>query len=438
MKHKDEAVRLDERINGVYKTFAPLAERYGFTFVRPQMMVGGRANVLFLGNHSAGKSTFINDLLDGDDVQDTGVAPTDDGFTLIRYGETDQDFYGPAAIPYLTQDFSALEKLGPTFTQRLKVRVRNREILKVINLIDSPGMIDSAETGATRDYDFMEAVTRMANVADLVLFLFDPGKPGTTGESLQALSQCLHGMEFKLRILMNKADTFDNLYDFARAYGALCWNLARVVHTKDLPPVFTTYIEGAGSPAGGIDLHDFDVSHKKVVEEITLAPQRRRDNMVAMVQDDQFRLAVHCDVATAFRKALLSYVGIRSVAAVLLSAGIGALAGWAALKGLSGMMWLAYAIGGLSFVGAGLVSAWILQVIYRSRASVLAEDLDDVFKHVYRRKMTIEQRDDLNQAWDVQRKVLKSILKGFSYKVPMNPGRLRRKLDASLEEKNYG
>ena len=38
--------------------------------------------VLLLGNHSSGKSSFINHLI-GQKVQRTGAAPCDDGFTVI-------------------------------------------------------------------------------------------------------------------------------------------------------------------------------------------------------------------------------------------------------------------------------------------------------------------------------------------------------------------
>ena len=43
--------------------------------------------VFLLGNHSSGKSSFINFLL-GRAVQTTGVAPTDDSFTIIMPGAT--------------------------------------------------------------------------------------------------------------------------------------------------------------------------------------------------------------------------------------------------------------------------------------------------------------------------------------------------------------
>jgi ribosome biogenesis GTPase A len=41
--------------------------------------------VFVLGNHSSGKSSFINHMI-GRPIQATGVAPTDDGFTIIAPG----------------------------------------------------------------------------------------------------------------------------------------------------------------------------------------------------------------------------------------------------------------------------------------------------------------------------------------------------------------
>lgn len=32
-------------------------------------------------------------------------------------------------------------------------------------------------------------------------------------------------------------DKFQNISDFSRAYGALCWNLAKVIPFKDIPYV---------------------------------------------------------------------------------------------------------------------------------------------------------------------------------------------------------
>lgn len=46
-------------------------------------------------------------------------------------------------------------------------------------------------------------------------------------------------MDHKLHIILNKADQFTKIHDFARAYGSLCWNLSKVIQRKDLPQIHT-------------------------------------------------------------------------------------------------------------------------------------------------------------------------------------------------------
>ena len=53
-----------------------------------------------------------------------------------------------------------------------------------------------------------------------MLVFFDPDKPGTTGETMSVLLNSLSGMDHKLLIVLNKADQFEKIHDFARAYGS--------------------------------------------------------------------------------------------------------------------------------------------------------------------------------------------------------------------------
>ena len=46
-------------------------------------------------------------------------------------------------------------------------------------------------------------------------------KPGTTGETLSVLMHALHGLDYKLRIVLNRADQFTNIHDFARYVNIL-------------------------------------------------------------------------------------------------------------------------------------------------------------------------------------------------------------------------
>lgn len=98
--------------------------------------------VLLLGNHSSGKSSFINYVL-GRTVQATGVAPTDDGFTVIAPGDSDSDRDGASFVGDPSMGFSALRTFGPGFMSHFTLKVRRDLQTRELMLIDSPGMIDS-------------------------------------------------------------------------------------------------------------------------------------------------------------------------------------------------------------------------------------------------------------------------------------------------------
>lgn len=235
-----------EECKRLRKTIHPITDRYR----GPQDKINYTNTlypfILLLGNHSSGKSSFINYLLQRK-VQSTGVAPTDDNFTIIGPGEEDIDRNGPAFIGDPDLGFSALKVFGPVLVNHTQLKVRSNTALKDFMLVDSPGMIDSPVGRNTSDNDLVmergynfEAVCRWyAERADVILLFFDPDKPGTTGETLSILTNSLVGFDHKLYIVLNKADQFHKIHDFARAYGSLCWNLSKVIPRKDLPRIYT-------------------------------------------------------------------------------------------------------------------------------------------------------------------------------------------------------
>lgn len=102
--------------------------------------------VLLLGNHSSGKSSFINYLL-GRKIQSTGVAPTDDNFTIIAPSNNDEegdfDRNGPAFINDPDLGFHELKVFGPVLINHTQLKVRSNINIKDFMIVDSPGMIDS-------------------------------------------------------------------------------------------------------------------------------------------------------------------------------------------------------------------------------------------------------------------------------------------------------
>ena len=81
--------------------------------------------VFCLGNHSSGKSTFINHVL-GREVQKTGVAPTDDGFTVIAPSQNgdDMDQVGGGLVGCAVGGFCGLRLFGAGLIYQMLLKVR--------------------------------------------------------------------------------------------------------------------------------------------------------------------------------------------------------------------------------------------------------------------------------------------------------------------------
>lgn len=383
--------------------------------------------VFLLGNHSSGKSSFINYLLQRQ-VQSTGVAPTDDGFTIIAPGSEDIDQDGPALVGDPDMGFSGLRGYGPALIQRTQLKVR-KDINVNFMLVDSPGMIDSPKSmhnvnsyyavppalrrstdaargvaggdasltyrgsgeSSDRGYEFPEVVRWYAERADVILLFFDPDKPGTTGETLSILTRSLVGMDHKLHIVLNKVDQFRKIHDFARAYGSLCWNLSKVIPLKDLPRIYTMCIPtnngGASTENGlGASLADLDAMREEVVSEVVRAPERRVDNLITNLYDSTRMLQMHATIFEDLRARYASEKWRRAALAGSALVGGNALAGAAFFSGAP----VEVAAGvSVAAVAAGAATAWHnATVLTQLERDLLHEDtLTELFRRRYGRQL---------------------------------------------------
>ena len=432
-----DAKEFEELSQKTYARFGKLAKAYHYNFSRTTVTKNGVPCMIFLGNHSSGKSSLINWLVGGDAVQDVGLAPTDDGFTILTYGETDEDICGPAAVARLPAEFADLEHFGNNFLQHLRIKVRNRPLLKSVTLIDSPGMIDTAEQTVSRSYDFEGIVRFLAGLCDMVFFMLDPDKPGTTGETVTVFSKCLGGMEAKLMVLFNKCDTASSLYDFARVYGNVCWNLARVLQTKDLPKIWTIYSgEERNSAEAGIPLADFNHQRGELRDVIVNdAAARRRDNVFSQTQRDFLGLSIRMRIVNRFVRTLNMRVALTLLGGALLAP--------ICYFGISQLL--------PKISGAGPVSAQILGVlaallvlgasfllwrpVKQFTCLKLARDLDQMFEKEYRGELTVGTRDDLKQIWSsIRDATAKIIREALLEELPFFGEFHRKRLDAAAKK----
>lgn len=327
-----EALR-SELVDIVRDKLSPLALKYGYAQVPLESNIKWKPVVLLIGNYSSGKSTLINELV-GADIQATGQAPTDDSFTVITA-------HPPAAQQeevvmrdgqVLLNDpqypFEGFRKFGKRFASHFRLKLLKAENLHNLALIDTPGMLDSVSE-KDRGYDYQEVVGDLAQIADLILIVFDPHKAGTIREVYQSLRETLPRKSFEDRVMfvLNRIDECAGMDDLLRVYGTLCWNLSQMTGRKDIPAIHITWsdvIYNTRQP--GVD-KDFmqllDNQRTAIKEGIFSAPRHRLDNLAGYIELHSERIAMLLTALLSCmrrrRKLLFKSVGLALLPALLLT-----------------------------------------------------------------------------------------------------------------------
>lgn len=340
----------------------------------------------------------------GRTVQETGVAPVDDGFTIITPGLHDLDQDGPAMVGDGALGFTGLRRYGGTLVNHVRLKIRTDLNLRDVMLVDSPGMIDSPvpslgeDRSRDRGYDFTGVVRWFAERADVILLFFDPEKPGTTGETLEVMTRSLNGLDHKSHIVLNKVDQFAKVHDFARAYGSLCWNLSKVIPRKDLPRIYTMCVPTEMATPGLAEaLPDLEIAREQILEEVHNAPMRRVDNSITRLYDASRRLHMHVRVMESIRKEMRSMsMKWNSMVAGAAASGLGL----GAFLSLQGLWEAGLPIGMLGVGGAiGLGVYGNRHVKARADELVTKEGLYEVFQREH--LMELAQGDDfILSLWD--------------------------------------
>jgi len=304
-----------EIVATIEKNLTPVAQKYNYSDVPLESTIKWRPMVLILGNYSSGKSTLINEFL-GADIQAIGQAPTDDSFTIITFDDAVADTQGIRVTQerdgkFLLNDpeypFEILKKHGQRFAAHFRLKKVNSPFLQNLALIDTPGMLDSI-TEQDRGYDYQEVIGDLAQLADLVLVLFDPHKAGTVRESHTSLRETVSTRTYEDRVLfvLNRIDECTSLSDLLQVYGTLCWNLSQITGRKDIPTIHLTYSSCAAKnsnnhpPEDQNFLHYLENQRKKLKTAVLEAPRYRLDNLASFVE-------THAERLDHFLEAILNY-----------------------------------------------------------------------------------------------------------------------------------
>ncbi|CAG7705525.1 unnamed protein product [Allacma fusca] len=179
----------------------------GLKSIAKMMDVGIRAprrkiTVLLMGNHSAGKSSFINWYIE-EGILKTGVAVETQGFTIVTSGKKRETLKGLATLqlyPHLKPLTAKQGVLEYLTTEISSSRAKN---FNMVSFIDTPGLVDG---DMHYPFDVNDALLWLGNMADMVFVFFDPMGQAMCKRTLNIVEKLWENNSEKIRMYMAKAD----------------------------------------------------------------------------------------------------------------------------------------------------------------------------------------------------------------------------------------
>lgn len=284
----------------VKKKLEPLFAKYRMDFGGIDAALKWKPIVLIIGNYSSGKSTLINELV-GQHIQRTGQAPTDDSFTIITSdaGVDNLETPGSTLVNDDNLPFGHFKRFGEKLISHICMKQISSPLLANMAIIDSPGMID-ATTEYNRGYDYMKVLGEFAKMADLIVLMFDPHKAGTIKESYEAIRNTLpeKSGEHRIVFVLSRIDECDNLSDFTRSYGTLCWNMSQMTGRKDIPHIYLTYSPTA--VAANAVAEGWPQERDDLIQKIMKAPGFRMNHILEDIDRQVNEVQIVAQAVSAF------------------------------------------------------------------------------------------------------------------------------------------
>merc|ERR1719436_2245765 len=161
-----------------------------------------KITIMLIGNHSAGKSSFINWYIE-EHVQRTGVAIETQGFSFVTSGKKRESLTGNATL-HLYPHFKPLAQM-PNLTDYLSTEISTSKQKKfpLVTFVDTPGLVDG---DMCYPFDVNESILWLSDLCDLVFVFFDPIGQALCKRTLNIVEKISSKHPERMRFYLSKAD----------------------------------------------------------------------------------------------------------------------------------------------------------------------------------------------------------------------------------------
>jgi len=175
-----------------------IAKDVGIDLLVPRKKI----NILMIGNHSAGKSSFINWYIE-ETVQRTGVAIETQGFTLVTSGKKRESLLGNATI-HLYPQLKAISDMDNIVDYvSTEISTSKQKQFSLITFIDSPGLVDG---DMKYPFDVNKSILWFGEISDLIFVFFDPIGQALCKRTLNLVEKLEEKHGNKIHFYLSKAD----------------------------------------------------------------------------------------------------------------------------------------------------------------------------------------------------------------------------------------
>ncbi|KAI3390110.1 hypothetical protein SNEBB_010151 [Seison nebaliae] len=265
---EDNRLICEQLMSQVYNLYA--SREKGFLNIIHQLQLPEmgvpkkRINVLIVGNHSAGKSSFVNWYLE-EYILKAGVAIETQGFTFITHGKRRTTLSGKGTshvFPFITE-YPHLRELDNHLTTEISTSRSNK--FQMVNFIDTPGLVDGDMKYPFRIEEFIDF---LSDYADLILVFFDPIGQALCRRTMRVIGQLAKNHTSRLKFFLSKADEAGNEADRQKILISCAKELSKIPQlyevALDIPTIFIPTLQEKRTQVlnqldGVIDLIDVNI-----------------------------------------------------------------------------------------------------------------------------------------------------------------------------------
>jgi len=216
------------------KGLIAIGESVGIHLLAPRKKI----TIMLMGNHSAGKSSFVNWYVE-EHVQKTGVAIETQGFTVVTSGKKRESLTGNASFhlfPHL-RPLQEIEGVGDYVTTEISTSKQKK--FNLVMFVDTPGLVDG---DMLYPFDVNKSIEWLGGLCDMIFVFFDPIGQALCKRTLNIVEHLNDQYTDRIRFYLSKADTAGTESDRQRVLMQITQELCKRPGLNkcgfDMPTIF--------------------------------------------------------------------------------------------------------------------------------------------------------------------------------------------------------